>query len=126
MTVVLIAAIAIMLGTWLGAPIVAPITVGLALGFLRPRHAARRAALAGAVAWGCLLGVAAVRGDALGTFASTLGGAMGAPGWVVVLATLLYPAVLASSAAWLAHFAATGRLVSIEPGAIPGGGHPNT
>ena len=126
MIVVLLATIAIVIGTWLGAPIIAAIVVGLAIGFLRPRHAARRAALAGALAWGSLLLVAAVRGDALGTFASTLGGAMGAPGWAIVLATLLYPALLASSAAWLAHFAASGRLASIDPGAISGGGHPNS
>ena len=126
MIVVLMALIAIMLGTWLGAPIITAIVVGLALGFLRPRHAARRAALAGALAWGGLLLAAAMRGDALGTFASTLGGAMGAPGWAIFLATLLYPALLASSAAWLAHFASSARLASIDPGAISGGGHPNT
>ena len=125
MIVVLIATIAIVLGTWLGAPIISAIVVGLAVGFFRPRYAARRAALAGAVAWGGLLAVAAVRGDALGTFASTLGGAMGAPGWAIVLATLLYPALLASSAAWLAHLASA-RLSSIAPAAISGGGHPNS
>ena len=126
MIVVIVASIAIGLGTWLGAPIIAPIVVGLAVGFLRPRYAARRAALAGALAWGGLLALAAVRGDALATFASTLGGAMGAPGWAIVLATLLYPALLASSAAWLAHVAASGRLASIDPAAISGVGHPNT
>lgn len=126
MIVVLVAVMAIVLGTWLGFPIIAAIVVGLVLGFFRPRHAARQAALAGALAWGGPLLVAAVRGDALGTFASTLGGVMGAPGWAIVLATLLYPALLASSAAWLAHFAASARLASIDPGAISGGGHPNT
>ena len=126
MIVVLIATIAIVLGTWVGAPIIAAIVVGLALGFFRSRHAARRAALAGALAWGGLLLVAALRGDSLGIFASTLGGAVGAPGWAIVLLTLLYPALLASSAAWLAQFAASRRLASIDPGAISGGGHPNT
>ena len=126
MIVVLIATIAIVLGTWLGLPIIAAIVVGLAVGFLRPRHAARRAALAGALAWGGLLVVAALRGDALGIFASTLGGAMGAPGWAIILVTLSYPALLASSAAWLAQVAASRRLASLEPGAISGGGHPNT
>ena len=126
MIVVLIAAIAIMLGTWLGAPIIVSIVVGLVLGFLRPHHAPRRAALAGTLAWGSLLLVGGARGDALGTFASTLGGAMGVPGWVIGLATLLYPALLASSAAWLAHVAASGRLASIDPAAISGGRHPNT
>src|SRR5687767_6204933 len=118
MIVVLIATIAIVLGTWLGAPIIAAIVAGLAVGFLRPRRAARLAALAGALAWGGLLAVAALRGDALGSFASTLGGALGAPGWVVVLVTLLYPALLASSAAWVAQFAASARLTRIYPGAI--------
>jgi hypothetical protein len=126
MIVVLIATIAIVLGTLLGVPIIAAIVVGLALGFFRPRHAARHAAIAGALAWGGVLAVGALRGDALGPFATTLGGAMGIPGWAIVLATLLYPALLASSAAWLAHVAASGRLASIYPGAIPGGGHPNT
>jgi hypothetical protein len=126
MIVVLIATVAIVIGTWLGIPIIAAIVVGLAVGFVRPRHAARRVAVAGALAWGGLLAVAALRGDALGSFAFTLGGAMGAPGWAIILVTLLYPALLASSAAWLAQFAASARLSSIDPGAISGGGHPNT
>lgn len=126
MIVVLVAAIGILFGTWLGAPIIAPIVVGLAVGFLRPRQAAGRAAMAGALAWGAALLMAAARGDVVGPFASTLGGAMGAPGWTIVLATMLYPALLASSAAWLAHLASRGRATTIDSAAIPGAGHPNT
>ena len=126
MIILLIATMAIVLGTWVGVPILAAVVVGLAVGFFHPRYAPRRAALAGALAWGGLLGVAALRGDALGAFASTLGGALGTPGWAIVLVTFLYPALLASSAAWLAQFAASGRPASIDPGAISGGGHPNT
>ena len=126
MMVILVATIAIVLGTWLGAPIIAPIVVGLAVGFVRPRHAARHAALAGVLAWGGLLALAALRGDVVGTFASTLGGAMGAPGWAIILATLLYPALLASSAAWLAHLASSGRTPTIDSGVTPRAGHPNT
>ncbi len=125
MIVVLLASIAIVLGTWLGAPTIAPIVIGLAIGMFRPRYSARRAAMAGVLAWGGVLAVAAVRGDAVGTFAATLGGAMGAPGWAIVLATLLYPAILASSAAWLAQLASNGRVPTIDSAAIPGAGHPN-
>ena len=126
MIVVLLASIGMVLGTWLGAPTVAPIVVGLAIGLFRPRYAARRAAMAGALAWGGVLAVAAVRGDTVGSFAASLGGAMGAPGWAIVLATLLYPAILASSAAWLAHLASTGRVPTIDSAATPRAGHPNT
>ena len=126
MIVVLLAAIAIVFGTWLGAPTLSAILVGLVVGFVQPLHAARRAALAGFLAWGSVLVMAAVRGDTLVAFGNSLGGAMGGPGWVIAVTTLLYPAMLASSAAWLAHLVSTRRSTTIEPGAIPGGGHPNT
>lgn len=126
MTVVLIATIAIVLGTWLGAPTLSAILVGLVVGFGWPLHAARRAALAGILAWGGVLVAAAMRGDTIVAFGNSLGGAMGVPGWVIVFATLLYPAMLASSAAWLAHLVSARRSTTIDPGAIPGGGHPNT
>lgn len=126
MIVVFVATVAISLGTWLGAPTLAPILVGLAVGLVRPTHAARRAALAGLLSWGGVLAVAALRGDALGAFGSALGSAIGVPGSVIVLATLLYPTALASSAAWLAHLVSLRRFASFDPGAASGTTPPNT
>ena len=126
MIVVLIATLAILLGTWLGAPTLSAILVGLVVGFVWPVRAARRVALAGILAWGSVLATAAIRGDPIVAFGTTLGGAMSVPGWVVIAATLLYPAVLASSAAWIAHLASTRRSTTIDAAAIPGAGHPNT
>lgn len=103
MSIALAGALAIALGTILGAPTLTPIVVGIIIGLAWPRRAARVAAASGAMAWGALLVVAQLRGDAIGTLANTLGGAMGVPGVVLSLATLLYPAILAASAAWLAH-----------------------
>jgi len=118
MIVVLIATAAIILGTWLGAVTLAPIVVGLVIGFGWPGHASRRAAAAGFLAWSGLLLAAALRGDSLMTFSSTLGAAMGVPGWALFVATLLYPTVLASSAAWLAQLVSLSRRTEIVgPGA---------
>jgi hypothetical protein len=117
MTVVLTGAVAIILGTWLGAPTLTPIGVGLVMGFGWPIHAARRAAAAGVLAWGGLLVAAALRGDAVATLSATLGAAMDLPGWVLFIVTMLYPAVLASSAAWLAHLVSPRHRPSIHPGA---------
>ena len=103
MIIVLAGALAIVLGTVFGAPTLTPIMVGIVIGLAWPRRAARVAAAAGATAWGALLAVALLQGGAIGTLATTLGGAMGVPGVVLFLATLLYPAILAASAAWLAH-----------------------
>ena len=119
MIVILAGAAAIILGTWLGAPTLAPILVGFVMGLGWPAHAARRAAVAGAVAWGGLLVVGALRGDAIGTLGATLGGAMGVPGWALFAATALYPAVLAASAAWLAHLASPRRGARIDLVAVP-------
>lgn len=110
---VLLGMAVIVLGTWLGAPILTPIVVGLVMGFVLRVNPARRAALAGGVAWGGLLLVAALRGDHLGALGKTLGGALGVPSPVVFLVTLLYPAILAASAAWLSHLAATRLVPSI-------------
>jgi len=103
MIIALAGALVIALGTTLGAPTLTPIMVGIVIDLAWPRRAARVAAAAGAIAWGALLVVALLRGGAIGTLASTLGGAMGVPGVVLFLATLLYPAILAASAAWLAQ-----------------------
>ena len=113
-------------GTWLGAPTLAPIVVGLAAGLIRPVNAASRSALAGALAWGALLATSALRGDALGAFTATLGSAMGLPGWAIAVATLLYPAILASSAAWLGHLVSLRRFATFDPGTAPGTTPTNT
>ena len=59
-----------------------------------------RIALAAALSWGALLGVNAASGSA-GAVAATLGGVIGVPGVMLVLLTLIYPALLAWSAATL-------------------------
>jgi hypothetical protein len=105
MTGVLLGVAGILLGTWLGFPTLAPVLVGLVLGFTGPM-AARRAAMAGAIAWGGVLVAASLRGDHVAGLSRTLGGAMGVPSCVLLIVTLLYPAVLAASAAWLASLAA--------------------
>lgn len=100
---------AIILGTWLGAPTATPIVVGLAIGFGWPPGATWRAALAASLAWGGLLLAAVARGNVIGTLGATLGGAMGIPPWALFIATLSFPAILAASAAWLAHLASPRR-----------------
>ena len=101
---VLLGMAGILLGTWLGFPTLAPVLVGMAMGVTIPM-AARRAALAGVIAWGGVLLTATLRGDNVTGVSRTLGGAMGVPSWLLLLVTLLYPAILAASAAWLASLA---------------------
>ncbi len=103
--------------TWLGAPTLAPIVVGLAIGLGWPLRAARAGAVAGFIAWGGLLLAAWLRGDAVATLSATLGAAMGLPGWLLFVATVLYPTVLAASAAWLASVVSPRRTKSVDPGA---------
>lgn len=91
---------AILLGTWLGMPTLAPIVTGLVMGFVVTTPT-RKAALAGALAWGGVLLAGVVRGDAIQALSETLGGAMGVPSWAVIVLTVVYPAILAASAAWL-------------------------
>ncbi|HZI27086.1 MAG TPA: hypothetical protein VFD64_02960 [Gemmatimonadaceae bacterium] len=102
---ILLGVTGILLGTWLGFPTLAPVLVGLAMGVTVPM-AARRAALAGVIAWGGVLLAATLRGDNIAGVSRTLGGAMGVPSWLLLIVTLLYPAILAASAAWLASLAA--------------------
>jgi hypothetical protein len=101
MNVILIGAVAIVLGTVLGAPSLTPVIVGAAIGYLRPVRAARDAFAAGVIGWGALLVVAAIRGGAIGALSGKLGEILGLPGVVMIVVTLLYPAVLAAAAAWL-------------------------
>jgi hypothetical protein len=126
MIIVLAGTAAIVLGTWLGAPLLAPILVGAVIGLGWPALAVRRSAIAGVLAWGGLLLVALARGDALGAFSRTLGDAMAVPPWALFVVTLLYPAILASSAAWLAHLVSPRRSTTIDPGATVRARHPTT
>ena len=117
MTILLAGTVAMVIGTWLGFPTMAAIVVGLAIGLTGPQRAVRAAVAAGFLAWTVLLLMAAVRGDAMGTLAGSLGAAMGVPGWALFVATLLYPTVLAASAAWLAHLVSLRRPTFVNPGA---------
>lgn len=97
----LLAALALLfaLGTlavgWWAVPLVA-LAAGVAL-YAR-RRIAVVAALAAALGWLLLLLWTAARGPLL-AFAGSLAGAMGVPGFVPLLLTLLFPMVLAWSAA---------------------------
>lgn len=93
---------AMLLGTiglgWWTVPL-----LGAAWGASRPfnRGLAVSAALAGALAWAVLLAEATLGGP-VGELAGNLGGIFGLPGSIVILFTLLFPALLAGSAAALA------------------------
>lgn len=99
------AAVAIGLGTWLGFPVASPIVGGFVLGLAQPVRAARWGAVAGLLAWGGPLALAAIRGDGIAAVSAKLGAVMGLPGWAPLAATLLLPAILAAAAAWLGHLA---------------------
>jgi hypothetical protein len=102
MLIVPVAAAAMAVLTWLigwwAVPLVAAF-VGSALH--RREGVARRMALAAAIAWTLLLIVDATRGR-LSVAATTLGGVLRVPGVVLVLVTLVFPALLAWSAATVA------------------------
>jgi hypothetical protein len=102
-TIVVIGAVAVALGTWFAFPTAAPIVVGAGIGLTRVRRPAAHAALAGLAGWGSLLALALLRGDALGILVTRLSGAMDIPAWSLPIATLAYPALLAGSAAWLSR-----------------------
>ena len=89
--------------TWFGAPTLGPIIAGFMIGLAWPDRSVRSAAGAALVAWGGLLLYGWMRGTDLVTVSSSLGAAMGLPAWAPAAATLLYPVVLATSAAWLGH-----------------------
>lgn len=83
---------------WRGVPAVA--AAWGAVGWRR-RGTAADSALAAALAWTALLAMVAARGDLL-AFAGRLGGIFQLPGHAVILATLLFAAALAWSAATVA------------------------
>lgn len=111
----LLVAVLVVAGTWLGAPTLAPVFAGVLLGLGWPGRAARQAALGAAAAWAALLLVQRATGTPLGATSATLGGAMGLPPWAPLVATLLYPAILAASAAWIGQLLSPRRGRSAPP-----------
>jgi hypothetical protein len=102
------------LGTWL-IGWTAPLLWGALAGLLwSTRRPARAVAIQSAVAWGLLLLFMAARGQPVGVLAARLAGAMQVPVWALILVTLLYPAVLAASAAWLVALPITWRAAKLR------------
>ena len=101
--IILFGTLVIAAATWYGAPTLGPILAGFMIGLAWPERAVRSAALAALLAWGGLLVYGLVRGTDLPALATSLGAAMSLPSWALVVATLLYPVLLASSSAWLGH-----------------------
>ena len=99
----LILAIAIALGTvliaWWTVPVLAAVYGLLAAGTKRPGLLAATAAAAG---WGGYLSILAFGGSPVSRFAGDLAHAMTVPSWAPHVATLLFPALLAGPAAYLA------------------------
>lgn len=109
MIVILLGALAIMAGTYAGAPTLSPVLVGAAIGVRGPARPGLHAAAAGSLAWAAWLLVAALRGDALGTLAGALGASMRVPGWVLFALTLVYPALLSACSAVLGYLVSPRR-----------------
>lgn len=99
---ILMLAIALALGTilvgWWSVPLVA---LGYGVLLRGSDHPGLAAAAGGAMAWGGYLGLAVIGGAPVAGFASSLAAAMQLPGWAPLLATLLFPALLAGLAAYL-------------------------
>jgi hypothetical protein len=93
---------AMALGTWWLGWWVVPV-LGAAWGVARyGAYPSVTAAVAAALGWTVILGVQAVQGP-MGEVSRTLAGAVGVPGWLPMIATLLFPAGLAAAAARLAR-----------------------
>lgn len=102
-------ALAFAIGTWVLGWWAIPLFSAVA--GLVARHApgqAMAAGVAGAVAWGALLAWSALRGP-VWSFASQVGGAIGASGVLLIILTLAFPALLAWLAASLAQTLARGK-----------------
>ena len=114
-------ALAVALGTWLMGWI-APALWGAVAGFLWPRwRPATAAALSAAAGWDLWLVAFLLRGDPVGALAGKLAASMQIPALVLVAATLIFPAVLAACAAYLASLLRR-RGRGLEPGdaKVPG------
>ena len=113
MIVLGLGALAIAVGTmvtgWAAVP-----AMGLVVGLTRPCDRPVLTGMgAGALAWGVLLLWGLTRGP-VSELAEVLGGVLGLPGAVVVVITLLFPAVLAGAAAGLGSAV---RAMGSEPSA---------
>jgi hypothetical protein len=99
------------IGTWILGWWAVPMFAAVAAVFARSvRQQGLAAALAAAVAWAALLGWSAAQGS-VWAFAGLAGGAMGVSGAMLILLTLLFPAVLA----WAAT-AVTQLIARAKPG----------
>jgi len=88
------------LGTWWLGWWAVPV-LGAAWGVARyAAFPTATAAVAGGLAWAGLLALGALTGP-VGALSRTVGGVLGAPGWVPLLITILFPAALAACSAWL-------------------------
>ncbi|MCC6931439.1 MAG: hypothetical protein IT359_20795 [Gemmatimonadaceae bacterium] len=98
----LILAIVITLGTVLVGWWIVPL-LAAAFGVLMRdvRTPGLLAALGGALGWGGYLAVVAVGGGPVAGFAGALATSMKLPGWAPLVATLVFPALLAGPAAYL-------------------------
>src|SRR5688572_2168650 len=107
MLAAVMAALTILIGWW-----AVPITAALWGAFARGRPGTGRiAALAAALAWGAILAYDALVGP-VGALAERLGQVMGVPAVVLPVITLVFPALLAWSAAYLAGVLSSSRVAS--------------
>jgi hypothetical protein len=97
----LVAAGTVIAGWWT-VPVLAAVWVRVVP---RLRGAVRSCMLGAALGWGLLLGWTALEGP-LDLLARRAGGVLELPGWGLVVATLLFPALLAGAAARVAQPAA--------------------
>ena len=84
---------------WWTVPLLAAVWVRVAP---RPRGAVRSCMLGAALGWGLLLGWTAL-GSPVELLARRAGGVLELPGWGLLVATLLFPALLAGAAARVAQ-----------------------
>ena len=106
---VLLLAASFAIGTWVLGWWAIPLFA--AVGGLLARHAPGQATAAGvaaAVAWGVLLAWSGLRGS-VWSLASQVGGAVGVSGVLLVIFTLVFPALLAWLAALLAQTLTRGK-----------------
>jgi hypothetical protein len=94
----LVAAGTVVAGWWI-VPVLAAVRVRAAP---RPRGAVRSCMLGAALGWGLLLGRTALEGP-VDLVALRAGGVLDLPGWRLIAATLLFPALLAGAAARVAQ-----------------------
>ncbi len=116
----LILVVVIALGTVLVDWWIVPV-IGLVYGLVsrRSRAPATVAAVAGAVAWGGYLAIIGFGGASVAAFGGNLARSLEMPAWLPHVATMVFPALLAGSAAYL------GARVGMRP-ANRGGLHPGT